>query len=721
MRKIALTFVAGIMMLSLNAQKTNRALKYGLKDGDRYFAAGYYADAADVYNELVFKYPDNLEANQKAARAYVLAEDHVNAEVAYAALTKLPNTPAESNYFYGLELLANGKYKEAQDAFDVFVKANPNDPRAQEFAGSYDKITALLNDSKSVTIENYKFNSASSDIAPVFYKDGILFSSKRYRNNAIVNVDEPANSPFYNLFISGGDSTGKTVEAKKWKAKNIDKQLHDGVVSFSADGKEIYFTGSNRSAGKAKLGKKKEINLKVYHAVYDSAKQQWTDVRPLPFCSNEYSVAHPSLSADGKRLFFVSNMPGGYGETDVYVSFRDGATWGTPINLGRNINTSGRELFPYIATNNTLYFTSDNRVGLGGLDIYSATFNEGAWGNSKNLGVPFNSQYDDFGYIVNDASRSGYFVSNRSGGKGSDDIYSFGGILPVAKEAKVVELTKLKETFKPVLLDSSATRKLIKMQKVEEPKVEVAVPKVEVKTTVDSPKVNVPLPVVEQPKTMVDTPKIYTLSVEVQGKPQKEVVEGAVVTLYNPKTGELQKKVITDKLLNPTFLVRTEERYELCVTHVPLNENGSFNYPCKSISTNTVSANFAESIELAYIEKDAVIKEDVHFDLDKAIIKPEEEVWLKRVAGFMEQLPKLKLEITSHTDCLGAAAYNEKLSQQRLESIMNWFRNHNVDVSRIMAIAYGERKPSVNCACEACTDEDNKANRRVEIRVLEVN
>lgn len=729
MKKIALTFLSGLIAFSLTAQKS------GLREGDRLFKAFNYKEAAEVYSEVVTKYPNHLEANEKLARAYVLAEDYANAEAVYANIVKLPDASAVNRFYYAQALRANGKYEEAEKEYDAFAKANHNDPRAAEFENGAEKRAGLQENKKEFTVTNFPFNSTESDIAPFYYNGGLLFSSDRAKHHVI------ANGSYYDLFFSNSDSSGTPLSVKKWKSKQLKNALHEGPSVFTADGKEVYFTASNRTSGEFKRGKNKAVNLKVYHAVYDTVKNKWVDVLPLPFCSSDYSVAHPAISKDGKRLYFVSDMPGGYGETDIYVSFRDGATWATPINLGKNINTPGRELFPFVSSDNTLYFSSDSRIGLGRLDIYSATYSNNTWGNVQNLGVPLNTNFDDFGFIMDSDNLSGYFVSNRDGGLGRDDIYSFAK--PSSKKDKNIaaqnnltypptpnrELRRLAaEKLKTITLDSSATRKVtaqVKAEtpkvKVEEPKTETTAPKAEAKNEVSKVETTAP-----QTEVKTDAPKVeavapkkeISLSVAVLLS-TKALAEGAIVTLTNKATGVQQSGKVTETSV-PKFLLEPNQNYELCATKDEGSLRGKYSHPCKTISTQGITSDLAEVIEINYLETGLVIKEDIHFDVNKWVVKPEEEVWLHKIVKYMQDFPQLEIEMTGHTDCIGDAVYNEYLSTQRLQACLNWLDAKNVDLSRILAVGYGETKPAVNCECTKCTPEELQANRRIEIRVMKV-
>jgi len=281
-----------------------------------------------------------------------------------------------------------------------------------------------------VTITNLNVNSANSDFGVSFYKDNqIIFSSSRKGNRLIKRLWSPTNDSFLDLFI--GKKTFLTVvDDIRVFSKNINSKFHESSVSFSPDYNTVYFTRNNFINGKlGATDANKNIALKLYKAT--KVMGEWKNVKELPFNSDYYSVGHPSVSSDGKKLYFISDMPGSIGLTDIFVvDIFDDRSYSKPRNLGPMINTVGNEMFPFIDENNTLYFSSNGRDDdLGGLDIYYSTQNtENGFNFPVNIGPPLNSTADDFSFVRLKNENSGYFASNRYGGKGSDDIYAFEGV-----------------------------------------------------------------------------------------------------------------------------------------------------------------------------------------------------------------------------------------------------------------------------------------------------
>lgn len=287
-------------------------------------------------------------------------------------------------------------------------------------AKSRDNFRQKDNSDNKITIRNAKeLNTNAKDFSPAFFQNGIVFVSGRAKHGA---KDKRNNEAFFELYFAPFDPIGDPSSPQKFSI-SINSSLHEGPVAFSRDFKTIFFTRNNMRKGVQKADKTGVVRLKIYEA--QDGYPDWVNERELPFNSDAYSCIHPSLSADGKHLFFASDMPGGFGGFDIWVSERGPSGWGAPRNLGENVNSEKNEIFPHITLSGALYFASDGHNSMGGLDIFvsdNALAEPTAW---MNLGSPFNTADDDFGIIWDDDGKSGYFTSNRPGGFGKDDIYRF--------------------------------------------------------------------------------------------------------------------------------------------------------------------------------------------------------------------------------------------------------------------------------------------------------
>ncbi len=311
------------------------------------------------------------------------------------------------------------------------------------------QITYAQNEER-YTIRNIEANNKYSNFGTSYYgSNQIVFASPQKRSFVIQNNWKPNGQPFLDLFIGDMTPSGEIENVKKFSGK-LNTKWHEADVVFSKDGNTVYFTRSNYFNGKYGKDKEGVNNLKLFKAVVGT-KGEWNGIESVHFNSDAYSVGHPALSLDGKTLYFISDMPGSIGKTDIFkVSVSSNGTLGVPTNLGEHINTPGREMFPFIGADQVLYFASDSRAeGLGGLDIYRSDLKGGT---PVNLGVPINSVNDDFAFIFNTKKKSGYFSSNRKGGKGDDDIYYFTDNQEVSK--------KCKQAISGVVLDRSTREKI---------------------------------------------------------------------------------------------------------------------------------------------------------------------------------------------------------------------------------------------------------------------
>lgn len=395
-----------------------------LKRANKYYDNLDYAKAIPLYKKVVKK-NEQAEPLRKLANSYKAVKDYPQAELYYARLMNQQNTVPMDHFQYGMVLKNNNKIDLAKEQFKIYASTAPSDKIAQISVKSCDDIKLWISKTQQFEVNPVEnINTIHSEFCPVFYKGQMVFVSERTKD--IINYTEYEwnDEPFLNVYSSkmstGGD--GKLGFSKKVKtfSSTINTNFHDGPVCFNQDQTEMYITRVNYKVIKKDKQFVNRPGIYISHA----KGTKWSKAKPLPFNSDSYSVAHPSLSADGQTLYFASDMPGGQGGMDLYKSTRNGDTWSTPVNLGPDINSYGNDEFPFIRKDGTLYFSSDGRGGFGGLDVYVVSKTD-AGTEVKNLGAPLNSYTDDFGIIFSDDFTKGYFSSDRQGGKGADDIYSF--------------------------------------------------------------------------------------------------------------------------------------------------------------------------------------------------------------------------------------------------------------------------------------------------------
>ena len=396
-----------------------------IKRGDRYFYAGDYARAIPAY-ERGLRRSSDPKAMENLANAYRITKNYTKAEEWYGkTVTVNPNCNPLVHYYYGMVLKNNGKVQEARAELNKFMGLEPNNAMAKEQVEALDNIQLWLTQTPMYAVHNVGgLNSPESDISPVFFGNGLMFVSDRGEKDILNGENAGTGRAFYSIYYT--DKKGEledsvTFGKPKKLSKTINKDFHNGPVSVTADGKMMAF---NRVSHKLMLRQRGFINRpQIYFA--EKKGNSWRNVEPFQYNSDTYSCAHPALSADGTTLYFSSDMPGTLGGNDIWMCKKEGTGWSKPVNLGAMVNTAGNEVFPYMRKDGMLYFSSDGHGGIGGLDIFSSAFENGAWTEAANQGSPLNSSTDDFGMVFNEDNSRGYFTSDRAGGKGSDDVYSF--------------------------------------------------------------------------------------------------------------------------------------------------------------------------------------------------------------------------------------------------------------------------------------------------------
>lgn len=405
MKKIYIT--VGLLMMLQGYSQTKET-----KKADD-LAAGYqYTKAIGEYLKLADANKADAYVYKQLADSYYTIFNMDEAAKWYAKATE-QNQDAETYYRYATALKTQGRYKEANKQMDKFGMLAPNDERAADHKANPDYIPALSSKNKLFDADAISINSKDkSDFGGVLGNDNVFyFVSSRDASGK----KDIANQNYIDIYQSVRNENG--VLSEPVAVSGLNTKFHDGPITVSEDGNTAYFATDGRT-NEFKKGRKYKLSQQgLFKAVKVNGK--WTNIQPLPMNSIEYSVGSPSLSKDGKTLYFASNMPGGLGDTDIWkVSINDDGTYGQPVNPGAAVNTSGKENFPFITDGNVLYFASIGRQGFGGFDVFKADLNTGK--EAVNLGKPVNSEKDDFSFSYNTQKNVGYFASNRGG---NDDIY----------------------------------------------------------------------------------------------------------------------------------------------------------------------------------------------------------------------------------------------------------------------------------------------------------
>lgn len=445
------TIVRNIFIFAMVVLTSGSVLsqKKDIAKANKEFDKFAYIDAREIYLKVVEDGYESAEIFKKLGDTYYFNSDYTNAAKWYDKLVNQFPDQTEAEYYYraAQSLKSLGKYTESDALMNDYISKGGKGLVIKTYEDDPNYLKSTVFKSRDFTLDKVGINSSTSDFGASFYgKDNIVYASTSRTDGT--KVYEWTNQPFLDLFIAERDSTGQLSNSMPLGG-DINTPYHESSTAFTKDGMTVYFTRNNFLDGKKGKDKNKTIRLKLYKAT-KTGEYNWTNIVELPFNSKEYSVAHPALSPDGKRLYFSSDMPGTNGMSDLwYVDILGNDKYGVPVNLGPEINTEARESFPFISENNNLYFSSDGRSGLGGYDIFVTPLDkDGKPGKITNLGSPTNSAKDDFGFIINENDRIGYVTSNRGGDRGSidDDIYLVKEICSITIQGKVFD----KETKDPL-------------------------------------------------------------------------------------------------------------------------------------------------------------------------------------------------------------------------------------------------------------------------------
>ncbi|MBL4662175.1 MAG: OmpA family protein [Flavobacteriaceae bacterium] len=410
------------------AQNKNRVEKAN-KEFDKYS----FIDARAIYLKVVEDGYTSSEIYKKLGDTYYFNGEYSEAASWYEkSITQYPNDTEPVYYYRAAQSFKSiSEYEKSDNMMMAYQKVGGNSLILKNFNEDPNYLESIAFKAKGYEVEKVDINTDASDFGPSYYGDKLVFASSS-RSNEGTKTHEWNQQPFLDLYVADMDEEGKLSNVTPLDG-DINTPYHESSTAFSKDGSTVYFTRNNYIDGKKKRDKEKTIRLKLYKAI-KSGENFWTNIEELPFNNDNYSVAHPALSVDEKRLYFSSDMPGALtldentpALSDIwYVTINEDGSYGSPINLGPTINTEARETFPFISKQNNLYFSSDGRSGLGGLDIFVTPLSSnGNTGVITNLGEPANSNQDDFGFIINEEKRLGFLSSNRDGTNGSvgDDIY----------------------------------------------------------------------------------------------------------------------------------------------------------------------------------------------------------------------------------------------------------------------------------------------------------
>ncbi|MEO8533350.1 MAG: OmpA family protein [Flavobacterium sp.] len=416
-----------IYILSLVLSFTICSAQTNLKKADALFKSYSYVDASKAYEEILqnIKNP-SAQTLKNAADSYYFISDARNALKWYKKLYEVQGNNLTDIYYlrYIQSLKGVMDYDEANRMIKEYLDKKGDQNEINRYAAQKKQLDSLSKVKSLYSIKNLDINTSKSDFGATYFQDKIVFTSARDTTKFSEKLYTWNNQPFLNLYVAERNPADGSLFNEILFLTNVMTKYHEATATFDSNGKTIYYSTNIVKKNKLVVDENKINNFQIIKGEIVNNKLE--NPQKVFFDSDDYSVGHPSLSDDGHWLFFASDMPGGYGETDLYyVKIADDGTMSSPVNLGPKINTLGNDLFPFFR-NGILYFSSDGHYGLGDLDVYESKFSgDGTFSVPRNLGAPINSNKDDFAFIIDKADDFGYVSSNRADGKGDDDIYSF--------------------------------------------------------------------------------------------------------------------------------------------------------------------------------------------------------------------------------------------------------------------------------------------------------
>lgn len=650
--KLQLTIYSALLSLTINSAHSQQQAK--LEMADKQYDHYAYADAIKTYEGLAKKGYESVEMYQKLGNAYYFNANFANAEKSYSKLFTLSNYQEPEYYYRYVQCLkATGQYKKADEMMSEFNKKWSSDERAKIFDKDKEYLEKIKANSGRYVVEDAGINSEFSDFGSSFSNGKLVFASTRKAEGVSKKIFKVNNQPYSNLYESQVESNGKLSVPKPFQV-TIGFKFHKSTPVYTKDGKTMYFTSSNLDKKRDKESKDL-ISLKIYTATQIQGK--WTNIVALPFSSDLYSIAHPALSPDEKILYFASDMPGSMGESDLYkVAINSDGSYGYPESLGNTINTEGKETFPFVTSDNELYYATDGRPGLGGLDIFVAKIKKnGTFSESRNVGTPVNSNVDDFAFLIEGKSREGFFTSNREGGKGYDDIYKFTETKKLAYEQALSGLITSQETGE--LLPNAQVALLDASFK-------------EVKQAVTDEK----------------------------GQYSFNVTNGET---YYVRANKQEYNTNEQKIAIPDDTEKSELSLALQKTVKPV-----------VVKTLVIGDDIVKvGDDLAKI----VEIKAIYFDSGKSFIRKDADLELAKILMVLQQNQTIKIDVRSHTDSRSSHKANKTLSDKRAKATVAWFIKKGIPAKRVTGKGYGESQLLNNCADGVpCTDAEHQMNRRSE-------
>lgn len=705
-----------------------------VREADRYYQQMAYARAVQLYRTAAELGAVNEHVTKRLADCSMRLGDTQEAERWYSVVVKFLNREPEDLYNYAEALKSNGRYEEAEQWMDRYLEMVSGDgPVQRSNLTGYARKFNL--DKDRFNVRPVSCNTPYSDMAAAWLgKDRVIFSSSRRETRTIERRAAWNNQPFLDLYEAEVTATGDLINPQLLEG-SVNTKWHEGPATASNSGDVIWFTRNNYYKGRTRRSQKGISRLAIFKA--DRRSGGYVESEQFLFNNSEVSIAHPALSPSGRKLYFVSDMPGGLGGTDIYVCEDQGGQWGEPVNLGPAINTPHDEAYPFIGADGTLYFASNGHPGLGGFDILMATRGtEGAIIGAMNLGAPINSPKDDFAFIIDPLNQRGYFTSNRPGGAGDDDIYAFEMRAPLeerylcsgmviddehempAPDVEVLLMDENGKVMERATTDSkgeftfpvkkSSTYKLVaRMKGRYDGEQFVSTEGIERRQ------------IITRDIHLVPDAGIW-LRGFLREKDGPGFIEGAKVSVVNLSTFHTDART-TGEGGDFAFRLQGNEEFEVLI-----EKPGYFSM---SVPTSTIGMRqgiidlgTARDLELEPIEQGrAIAFKHIRWAHEGAQLDPQAKAELDLLAERLSVNPGITVEVAVHSDARGDQKKQTELTQQRAEAIAAYLRGKGVPKDRVRAKGYGATRLMNHCAPGVqCSEEEHAVNRRSEYAVISV-
>ena len=733
--QLIIVFCFGILFLGLSNEPPK------LKRANKLYQDFAYAEAIQLYEELANQGIEIEFISEKLANSYRFINDTKNAEKWYKNFVNFGKFSANDAFYYSMALRSNGNLQEADKWMLKFKEMNANDSRAKEFLSKDEKLANIKKKKNNYRISNLNFNTNGIEFSPFFIGEQQLGIIAANSSKQIIKREFAWNkTPFLDFYTVSkiNDTTFSTPERLKGK---INSKYHEGPAHVVASDSTIFLTRNN-FISKKMVSKDGILKLKIFKS-QKNKKGKWNKIEEVNLGNSNYSFGHPSLSTDGNKLYFTSDMPGSIGGTDIWMVEKKSKRWSTPINLGPDVNTEGNEMFPFVSKNGDLFFASNGHFGLGGLDLFYAPFKNNEYKHIYNLGEGINSSKDDFGMIANEGITKIYFSSNRETGKGDDDIYFANVLAPIQIKLLTIKVKDIATdsylaNTKVSIEQNNRTFTYLTNNKGE---LELIIePESEIKLTASLASYKNTATIIPSDESfdpMTETlylaqdNQLY-LSAAVKDFKTKKAIENSTIIIRNKRKKYIYTTDVNGEIFIPLPTVKIGDTLNYSVS---IEKEGYFGkeFTYKQLidtTKNVYSLNAELDFNLHKIEKGAEIGkainiQPIYFNLDKDNIRRDAAIELDKIVAILKKYPNINIELGSHTDCRASAEYNDDLSERRAESSKNYIISKGIDASRLYWKGYGETKLVNKCSCDL-KDTNNypeklhQQNRRTEFVIVEI-